>query len=194
MILPSSSTICLISEWLKSESSSIWFPLPAFSSNWFTWVQPRPQIDSILFDTFSERNYDFEIEYYPYVDGKEVYVINISPSINSVHPIEIGKAIEAIIRVIYNDLSEEAGLYFVTELKQYVGEQTTDGIIDCDVDLDQIQLEQHYAYRRQKRKKAILKAGPSKFTSIQINVWSLHVATSDIVGAAAGKIWIIPTS
>ncbi|MCK5029993.1 MAG: hypothetical protein KAR64_00855 [Thermoplasmatales archaeon] len=50
--------------------------------------------------------------------------------------------------MIYNDLSEEAGLYFVTELKQYVGEQTTDGIIDCDVDLDQIQLEQHYAYRR----------------------------------------------
>ncbi len=33
-----------------------------------------------VFDTFSERNYDFEIEYYTYVDGKEVYVINISPS------------------------------------------------------------------------------------------------------------------
>ncbi len=87
--------------------------------------------------------------------SEEGFVINILPNINSVHPIEIGKAIEAIIRVIYNDLSEEAGLYFVTELKQYVGEQTTDGIIDCDVDLDQIQLEQHYAYRRQKRKKAI---------------------------------------
>jgi len=57
--------------------------------------------------------------------------------------------------VIYNDLNEETGLYFVTELKQHIGEQTTNGIIDCDVDLDQIQLEQHYAYRRQKRKKAI---------------------------------------
>jgi len=85
----------------------------------------------------------------------EGFVINISPDINSVHPSEIGKAIESIIRVIYNDLNEEAGLYFVTELKQYVGEQTTSRIIDCDVDLDQIQLEQHYAYRRQKRKKAI---------------------------------------
>ena len=83
------------------------------------------------------------------------FVINISPDINSVHPIEIGRAIESIIRVIYNDLNEEAGLYFVTELKQYIGEQTTNGIIDCDVDLDQIQLEQHYAYRRRKRKKAI---------------------------------------
>ena len=33
-----------------------------------------------IFDTFSERNYDLEIEYYTYVDDKEVYVINISPS------------------------------------------------------------------------------------------------------------------
>jgi len=33
-----------------------------------------------VFDTFSERNYDFEIEYYTYIDDKEVYVINIAPS------------------------------------------------------------------------------------------------------------------
>ncbi len=35
-----------------------------------------------IFDTFSERSYDFEIEYYTYVDDKEVYVINIAPSKN----------------------------------------------------------------------------------------------------------------
>lgn len=33
-----------------------------------------------VFDTFSERNYDFEIEYYTYLDDKEVYVINVTPS------------------------------------------------------------------------------------------------------------------
>lgn len=33
-----------------------------------------------IFDTFSERNYDLEIDYYTYVDNHEVYVINISPS------------------------------------------------------------------------------------------------------------------
>ncbi len=33
-----------------------------------------------VFDTFSERSYEFELEYYTYVDDKEVYVINISPS------------------------------------------------------------------------------------------------------------------
>lgn len=33
-----------------------------------------------IFDTFSERNYEFEIEYYTYLDDKEVYVINVAPS------------------------------------------------------------------------------------------------------------------
>lgn len=33
-----------------------------------------------VFDTFAQRNYDYEIEYYTYIDGKEVYVINIAPS------------------------------------------------------------------------------------------------------------------
>ena len=33
-----------------------------------------------IFDTFSERNYDFDIDYYTYIDDKEVYVINIAPS------------------------------------------------------------------------------------------------------------------
>jgi len=33
-----------------------------------------------IFDTFANRNYDFEIEYYTYVDDKEVYVINIAPN------------------------------------------------------------------------------------------------------------------
>jgi hypothetical protein len=33
-----------------------------------------------VFDTFSERSYDFEIEYYTYVDDQEVYVISVSPA------------------------------------------------------------------------------------------------------------------
>ncbi len=32
-----------------------------------------------VFDTFAERNYDFEIEFYTFVDGREVCVINIAP-------------------------------------------------------------------------------------------------------------------
>ena len=37
----------------------------------------------------------------------------------------MGKALEALIRVVYNDLSEEAGLYLITELKQLAGEDIT---------------------------------------------------------------------
>lgn len=33
-----------------------------------------------IFDTFADRNYDFEIEYYTYVNDKEVCVINIAPN------------------------------------------------------------------------------------------------------------------
>lgn len=35
-----------------------------------------------IFDTFWQRNYDFEIDYYTYVNDKEVYVINVAPSKN----------------------------------------------------------------------------------------------------------------
>jgi len=33
-----------------------------------------------VFDTFYDRSYDFDIEYYTYLDDKEVYVIDITPS------------------------------------------------------------------------------------------------------------------
>jgi len=61
---------------------------PAFKGNEFSnlyYHNPiRNHLQSVpfigVFDTFSDRSYDFEIEYYTYVDDKEVYVINISPS------------------------------------------------------------------------------------------------------------------
>ena len=86
------------------------------------------------------------------------FAISVSSDINKVRPQIMGKAIEALLRVVYNDLSEEAGLYFITELKQLAGDDITRSIDRCDVDLDQVQLEQHYAYRRRERKKSIEKA------------------------------------
>ena len=88
----------------------------------------------------------------------EGYSIHVYSGIDSVHPELIGKAIESLVRVVYNDLSTEAGLYFVSELKDQAGEEITKMISDIDVDLDQIQLEQHYAFRRRERKKAISEA------------------------------------
>jgi hypothetical protein len=85
------------------------------------------------------------------------FAVSVSPEINTVSPKRIGKAIEALIRVVYNDLGNEAGLYFIKEFKEHTGEQITRMINKLDVDLDQIQLEQHYTFRRQERKKQIQK-------------------------------------
>ena len=81
--------------------------------------------------------------------------LNIAPEIEKVNKERVGKAIEALIRVVYNDFPDDTGLYFITELKKHTGENITTMIRDVDVDLDQIQLEQHYAFRRRERKKEI---------------------------------------
>jgi len=85
------------------------------------------------------------------------FEVSVSPEINTVSPKRIGKAIEALIRMVYNDLGNEVGLYFITEFKEHTGKQITRMINKLDVDLDQVQLEQHYAFRRQERKKQIQK-------------------------------------
>ena len=106
-----------------------------------------------------ETKYDF-LQYVriekDHASAKEL-AIHVSDQIDTVHPSRIGKAIEAIIRVVYNDLNEQAGLYFITELKEFTGEKIAKEISDCNIDLDQVQVEQHYAYRRRKKKESIAK-------------------------------------
>lgn len=95
------------------------------------------------------------------LETAEGFSISISPDIEKVRSEIVGKAIEALIRVVYNDIGNEAGLYFITELKESAGEEITRMISDCEVDLDQVQLEQHYAFRRRERKRAIAQAARS---------------------------------
>jgi len=89
-------------------------------------------------------------------NGAEIY---FTTDINNVHKSRIGSAIESLIRVVYNDLSDDAGLYFISEMKQFVGEQIIEAINESGVDLDQIQIEQHHAYMRKIRKKQIRQGG-----------------------------------
>ncbi len=104
-----------------------------------------------------ERKYDFlrHINF----DQKDVttgdFAISFTEDIDAVNPAIVGRALEALIRVVYNDIGSEAGLYFVTELKQLAGDDVTRAFMDREIDLDQVQLEQHYAYNRQERKKTI---------------------------------------
>lgn len=78
-------------------------------------------------------------------------IINISSKINKVHPARLGKAVEAIIQVVYMDLKEKAGLYFIKELKRSTGENIINALKEVGVDLELLQLQQHYLYRRQQR-------------------------------------------
>jgi len=82
----------------------------------------------------------------------EAFNVNISSTVDSIDPARIGRAIESIIRVVYEDLDEEAGLFFITEFKKYVGERVVTEIMKYQIDLDQLQFEQHFAYRRKKQK------------------------------------------
>lgn len=80
-------------------------------------------------------------------------VININHDIDDVNPTQVGRAIEAIIRVVYMDLIGKAGLFFIKELKRKAGEDIIDQLKAFGVDLAALQTEQHYLYRRRERKK-----------------------------------------
>jgi len=97
--------------------------------------------------------YDFLKFYQIYSDGSSVDFIFVTPDLNSVHPAEIGKAIEAIVQVVYMDLKEKAGLYFIKEIERNAGEEIVSNLKGCGVDLELLMLQQHYLYRRQERKK-----------------------------------------
>lgn len=90
--------------------------------------------------------------------SEEGFAISFDSDIDNVRPEVVGKAIEALIRVVYNDIGNEAGLYFVSELRELAGDEVSKMILNCEVDLDQIQFEQHYAYRRRERKQEIAQA------------------------------------
>lgn len=65
----------------------------------------------------------------------------------------IGKALESMIRLIYTDLEEQAGLYFITEIKQCIPRKIMLMIENCNVDLVQLQIEQNHYFQRLERKR-----------------------------------------
>ena len=103
-----------------------------------------------------ERNYDF-LKYVNINDNGELVedeAIAVSPEINSVKREIVGKAIEAIIRVVYMDIIGKAGLFFIAELKKRAGDELINELGNFGVDLQALQIEQHYLYRSRGQKKA----------------------------------------
>jgi len=79
--------------------------------------------------------------------------IVISVDIETVHPDKIGRAIEAIVRIVYMDIIGKAGLFFIAELKKRAGEELITELYNFGVDLATLQIEQHYLYRSREKKK-----------------------------------------
>ena len=85
--------------------------------------------------------------------------IYVSKAINHIDQNQIGKAIESLLRFVYNDMDDDGGLYFISELKKNANQDIIHKIKEYNVDLDQLQAEQHYTYRRKERKKSTNKKG-----------------------------------
>lgn len=103
-------------------------------------------------------------------DLAENEAIFILPEIESVKQDLVGRAIEAIIRVVYMDIIGKSGLFFIAEIKRRAGEELISELHDnFGVDLASLQIEQHYLYRSRERKKA--KAGVDTEVSLLGYTW-----------------------
>ena len=95
-----------------------------------------------------EKKYEF-LKYVNFHSGTiSDDVLLVDPEVNYADPFQVGKAIEVIVQVVYMDLREKAGLYFIKELKDNAGEDVISSLRDLGVDLELIQIQQHYLYRR----------------------------------------------
>ena len=98
-----------------------------------------------------EKRYDFIGNVYILSERDSQDIIYVASDINYVDPIRVGRAIETIIQVVYMDLKENAGLYFISEIKKNIGEEIITYLKDVGVDLELLQLQQRYLYRRKER-------------------------------------------
>ena len=111
--------------------------------------------------------------------------ISISENIKSIHPSEIGKGIELLIRIIYEETSDESGLYFMTELKNNINNNYINHIInDFGVDLDKLQNEQHFSYNRKlknkKREKNLKNKNPLGYSWSSVSNWKYNEKTKQV--------------
>jgi tRNA threonylcarbamoyladenosine modification (KEOPS) complex Pcc1 subunit len=71
----------------------------------------------------------------------------VPEEVNSLDESELGKAIEAIIRLVYMNLEKQAGLFFITELEKHAEPGIIPQIREIGVDLELMQIEHHQLYR-----------------------------------------------
>lgn len=73
--------------------------------------------------------------------------IEIPSSVNSIDGKKIGKAIEAIIRLIYMNLDKQAGVDFINELERFTDSDVLVRMKALGVDLDLMRIEHHQFFK-----------------------------------------------
>lgn len=103
----------------------------------------------------------------------EDQVITISPEIDTIPKERVGRAIEAVVRIVYMDIIGKAGLFFISEIKRRAGEELITYLKEYKVDLASLQVEQNYMYRSREKKKHSLADGVSLlgYTWKNVNSW-----------------------
>jgi len=102
------------------------------------------------------------------------------PTFETIPPSHLGQAIDALIRVIYLELTEtigdDVGLYFITEVKEHLGEAVVDELRSDGVQFERIQSEQHLRYQGNEPHRAPLKLprkeqGEPRYTWETVSTW-----------------------
>lgn len=90
------------------------------------------------------------------VGASSIDEIQVSTSIDEIDKSNIFKAVETVIRVVYMDLDDTAGLYFIKELKEQLEKETLNALLQNGLDLNLLEMEQQhsYQYRQEKKKMA----------------------------------------
>ncbi|MFA5102711.1 MAG: hypothetical protein WC525_06115, partial [Candidatus Thermoplasmatota archaeon] len=102
------------------------------------------------------------------------------PPFETIPPSHLGQALDALIRVIYLEVTEtigdDVGLYFITEVKEHLGEAVVDELRSDGVQFELIQSEQHLRYQGKGPHRAPLKLprkdqGAPQYTWETVSTW-----------------------
>lgn len=112
------------------------------------------------------------------------FQINFVDEIDDLNEYDLSKSLDAFIRLIYEDISNDSGLYFITEVKNRISRKNINRIIQMGLDLDKIQNEQHNLYNRKKRKqerrKTIKKENPLGYDWTSVNRWNYNAESKQV--------------
>lgn len=113
------------------------------------------------------------------------FQIEFQKNLSNLQTNDIANALESLIRLIYEDISEESGLYFITEIKNHLERKSVDTILGIGVNLDQIQREQHFKYARRKKKNQQRESGkkenPLGYTWKSVSNWEYNQESKQVI-------------